>query len=203
MLNLMKKDLILQKYLIVFYLVLFIAYLQLEINFIISVVMVSSLFVMNSHYYDEKNKAVQLINSLPYTKKEIVSSKYLEAIFATLVVIAIGFLVQLVSQTSFEISFFTIIGCLAGTMIFTGIYLPIFYKFKQQYLLVLASIGIAVVIVYMPRILNFIITKFAGEIDYLKAVSDLELYGYLTIASVIIYSLSWLTSLKIYSKKII
>lgn len=201
MLNLIRKDLILQKYLIIFYLIIFIVYLQFEINFIISVIMVTSLFVMNSHYYDEKSKAVQLINSLPYSKKEIVSSKYIEAILATLIVVAIGFIIQLVSQTSFKISFFTVMGCLAGTMIFTGIYLPIFYKFKQQYLLVIASIGIIVIIVYMPKVINFFITNYAGQIDYLKNISNLELYGYLTIGSLVIYSLSWLASLKIYSKK--
>lgn len=76
MFNLIKKDLILQKNLLLVYLLVLVLLLSSGFHFGFIVVLLSSLFLFNSQYYDDKEKSHVLLNSLPYTRKEIVSSKY-------------------------------------------------------------------------------------------------------------------------------
>lgn len=202
MLNLMKKDIILQKHLLLVYLGLILLYLYVDINYVVSVVMTSSLFVLHSHYYDEKDKANMLLNSLPYTRKEIVSSKYIEAILILIPVIAISVLGNtIMNGGELTVTFTSLFACIIGTMMFTAFYLPFTYKFSQQYLMIATSFLIGLVIVFMPAINRFVMTKFSTQINDLKSVSDVQLIGVIGVISILIYAVSWKMSISIYSKK--
>lgn len=201
MFNLMKKDFILQKRLLIVYIILLIFYLRADFSIVFSVVMISSLFVMNSHYYDEKDKANILLNSLPYTKKEIVSSKYIEALLSAVIVILIYFIGQYIVDSSLVFSFKQIIPCFLGTMLFTASYLPFFYKFTQQYLLVAFSALVVIGIITARPIQEFVMANFAETIQLLQNLATIQLYGIMTILVIFIYVISWLLSIKIYSNK--
>lgn len=201
MFNLMKKDFILQKRLLIVYIILLIFYLRADFSIVFSVVMISSLFVMNSHYYDEKDKANILLNSLPYTKKEIVSSKYIEALLSAVIVILIYFIGQYIVDSSLVFSFKQIIPCFLGTMLFTAFYLPFFYKFTQQYLLVAFSALVVIGIITARPIQEFVMANFEETIQLLQNLATIQLYGIMTILVIFIYVISWLLSIKIYSNK--
>ena len=91
MINLILKDVLIQKKLILFYIATIIIYLWagvpslLFLGFLYSVI-----FILNAFAYDEKDNANILLISLPYTRKEIVSSKYIGSlIFTTIFVFMI------------------------------------------------------------------------------------------------------------------
>ena len=202
MFNLMKKDFLLQKRLLIVYVILLIFYLRADFNIVFSVVMISSLFVMNSHYYDEKDKANMLLNSLPYTKKEIVSSKYIEALLSAVIVILLFVIGQYVVDSSLvNFSFIQIISCFLGTMVFTAFYLPFFYKFTQQYLLIGFSTFVVIVLITARPILEFVLSNFPEAIQTLQGMATFQLYSIMTILVIISYGFSWILSIKIYSNK--
>lgn len=202
MLNLIKKDFILQKRLLIVYVILLIIYLRADLNIVFSVVMISSLFVINSHYYDEKDKANILLNSLPYTKKEIVSSKYTEALLSAAIIILLYVIGQYTLDNSLgNISFIQITSCFLGIMLFTAFYLPFFYKFTQQYVLVAFSALVVIVIITARPILEFVMSNFAETIQLLQSMATIQLYSIMTILVIFIYVISWLLSIKIYSNK--
>lgn len=202
MFNLMKKDFLLQKRLLIVYVILLIFYLRADFNIVFSVVMISSLFVMNSHYYDEKDKANMLLNSLPYTKKEIVSSKYIEALLSAVIVILLFVIGQYVVDSSLvNFSFIQIISCFLGTMIFTAFYLPFFYKFTQQYILIGFSAVIVLVVISARPITEFVVSNFPETIQTLQEMATFQIYSMVTILVLIIYGFSWILSIKIYSNK--
>lgn len=202
MFNLMKKDLILQKRLLIVYVVLLIIYLRSDLSIVFSVVMISSLFVINSHYYDEKDKANILLNSLPYSRKEVVSSKYIGALLFAVIVMLVYVIGQYFVDSSFvNLSYKQIISCFIGTMLFTAFYLPFFYKFTQQYLLVAFSGFFVIVIITVQPISEFIMSNFQETIQLLQSMATIQLYSIMTILVIIIYSFSWILSIKIYSNK--
>lgn len=202
MFNLIKKDFLLQKRLLIVYVILLIIYLRADLSIVFTVVTISSLFVMNSHYYDEKDKANILLNSLPYTKKEIVSAKYIEASLSAAVFIVLFVIAQYVMDSSLgNFSFIQIISCFLGTMIFTAFYLPFFYKFTQQYILIGFSAVIVLVVISARPITEFVVSNFPETIQTLQEMATFQIYSMVTILVLIIYGFSWILSIKIYSNK--
>lgn len=202
MFNLIKKDFLLQKRLLIVYVILLIMYLRADLSIVFTVVTISSLFVINSHYYDEKDKANILLNSLPYTKKEIVSAKYIEASLSAAVFIVLFVIAQYVMDSSLgNFSFIQIISCFLGTMIFTAFYLPFFYKFTQQYILICFSAVIVLVVILARPITEFVVSNFPETIQTLQEMATFQIYSMVTILVLIIYGFSWILSIKIYSNK--
>ncbi len=76
MLNLIKKDLILQKTFLPAYLLFLVTYLWAGMDVAYVIIICSAVFVINTYQSDDKDNANILVNSLPYTRKEIISSKY-------------------------------------------------------------------------------------------------------------------------------
>lgn len=202
MFNLMKKDFLLQKRLLILYVGLLIFYLWSDFNIVISVVMISSLFIMNSHYYDEKDKANIFLNSLPYTKKEIISSKYIEGLLTTAIVL-VGYIIGqfVVNSSLVSFSFEQVVLCFIGTMVFTAFYLPFFYKFTQQYLLVAFSIIVVLLVILIRPIMELILSNFPEAIQTLQGLATIQLFSISFILVTAIYVVSWLVSIKIYSNK--
>ncbi len=51
------------------------------------IIICSAVFVINTYQSDDKDNANILVNSLPYTRKEIISSKYVGTLLFTIVII--------------------------------------------------------------------------------------------------------------------
>lgn len=202
MLNLIKKDILLQKHLFILYIGLVWLYIYLDIPLFITIILTSSLFVLHSHYYDEKDKSNLLLNSLPFSRKEIVSSKYVEAILIFIPVSIINYIGQFIfNRAEFELSISTIIGALIGTMLFTAFYLPFFYRFKQQYLIILMSGLIGILAALMPAIVRVTNKYFSSQIETIMAMNEFQLYSLVGIVCLLLYALSWKLTVSIYSKR--
>lgn len=142
MLNLLFKDLLIQKktfLFALFYIVFLIFVFQKPpmstAIYPMSTVAVVYLFTMNASGHDDKNRSEVLLNSLPVRRREIVLAKYL----STFLYIAIG----LVGTTLFMVALGVagleflsrmpglqdIAGTLAGAVLLNSIYYPLHFKF--------------------------------------------------------------------------
>jgi len=79
MFNLIRKDIVLQKITLLIMLPLLVVYLFLENSSVWGGIIFSIAIIMNAYNIDEKSSIHMLLNSLPYTRNEIVSSKYIGA----------------------------------------------------------------------------------------------------------------------------
>lgn len=202
MFNLIKKDFILQKKMLSVYLVILAFCLYSDYNLVFVIMIVSSLFVMNSHYYDEKENAHILLNSLPYTRREIVSSKYLGAILFSLIVIPLGIAGQVIMDNKMlQEPLKIIVLSLLLVLFFTSFYLPFFYKFTQQYLLI-GFTFIFILLVFLVNKLPILLSDhFAGAVEFVSELNDATLLSSLSLIAVVCYLVSWLLSVRIYQKK--
>jgi ABC-2 type transport system permease protein len=160
-------------------------------------------FIMNAFYYDEKDNINILLNSLPYTRKQIVISKYIGAIVFTAlfigIIIAGDFIIN-----GMELSFSgrEILYTFGLAMACLSIIFPFFYKFKQQYLMIGAVI-LFIVVVFASRIT---IQKFSKQLEeitsWLGSLPQLQLYSFTALVVLLLYGGSWLLSLRLYEKKV-
>lgn len=93
MFNLILKDIILQKKTLAASFLVLCVYLMLDISPIWVGVVFSIVISMYAFSIDEKSSIHMLLNSLPYTRKEIVSSKYIVVVLFTSMVAAAIFIV--------------------------------------------------------------------------------------------------------------
>ena len=201
MLNLIRKDIALQKKTLMIMLPLLLIYLTLGPSTIFVGVLFCIAINMQSFSIDEKSSIHHLLNSLPYTRKEIVSSKYISAgVFTFLIVLTIfiGNLIINREITQWE-PLFIIMGIVA---VFISLAFPFSYLFNSRYLLfalgALFVLYIVVVNTFIPN-LNDILRE---VIQMVLAFDHLLLYLGILLAIVIFYTLSWMFSIRIYSRKV-
>lgn len=157
--------------------------------------------IMNAFQTDETSSANLLLNSLPYTRKEIVSSKYIGAlifIFLTLLTIFIGNWMIHREIMQWEVLLF-ITSIVMGLISFA---FPFSYLFNSKYLL----IGFAGMFVVYMVTLSFIpnLNDRVREVVQTVLSLDNSLFYLGIILSVgLLYVLSWILSIRIYSRKVI
>lgn len=168
----------------------------LFVGIVFGIVMAVNLFAI-----DEKKSAQLLLNSLPFTRKEIVSSKYIAAFLYIMCIIAtISVLHLIVNQAIPNMYHLLMIGIMS--LLAVAIFYPFAYRFSSKYFTFL-FIGIFAayllcVRLFIPNI-NDQIRAFVG---YLSSASQPMIFAYILVATVIFYSISWLLSIRIYSKKV-
>lgn len=200
MLNLIRKDMILQKKTLPFMLLFLFVYLFVNVSTSWVAIVFCIVIIMNAFQTDETSSANLLLNSLPYTRKEIVSSKYIGAlifIFLTLLTIFIGNWMIHREIMQWEILLF-ITSIVMGLISFA---FPFSYLFNSKYLLI--GFG-GVFVVYMVT-LSFIpnLNDRVREVVQTVLSLDNSLFYIGIILSVgLLYVLSWILSIRIYSRKV-
>ncbi|MFC9540308.1 ABC-2 transporter permease [Lysinibacillus sp. NPDC056959] len=203
MFNLIFKDILIQKKLILFYIATIILYLVADISSLILIGFVYSVvFIMSAFSYDEKDNANILLNSLPYTRKEIVSSKYIGSlIFATIFIFIVyvgNFLLNGKEVLFIWKEMLLIFGLV---MIAISFLLPIAYKFKSQFFMIAsgALFGIYMLIIntFIPDFNN----KLRALIQKFMTLQETQMYLIAIFTIVILYIGSWLLSIRIYERK--
>ena len=201
MLNLIRKDIILQKYTFMILLPILIGYLILDNSSILMGFISSTILIQAILTSDEKPSINILLNSLPYTRKEIVSSKYIGAVIFTFIMIFAIFIINLVIHgklTPWEELFFTFLLVIG----FTSFMLPFSYKFKNEYLLV-ASLGLFVTyVVVVSLFIHNLNDRIRELVHTLLTLEDYQLYLLLVSFVILFYVGSWLLSIRIYRNKV-
>lgn len=201
MYNLIKKDIKMQKMSSLFLLPVLLFYLFLNTPSIWIGVIFCIALIMNAFANDEKSNIHILLNSLPYTRKEIVSSKYISTfifIFMVLITLFFGNLIIYKELLDWKSSFFII----SSVMVFTSFSLPFSYKFKSQYLFI-ATIVAGAVYLFIFRVFFYNLHGQIAELVHtILTLENTLFYLLMIVATVILYVLSWLLSIRIYSKKV-
>lgn len=202
MLNLILKDILIQKSTLIIYIATILLYLLVNVSPVFIVFVYSVVFILNAFSSDEKDNANILLNSLPYTRKEIVSSKYIGALIFTGLFICYTYLANyLLNGTMVLILWKEILLNMGLVMIAISFILPISYKFKTKYLTIIC---IALVGIYMV-VINYFVPNFNDRLRSLvqnfMTVQELQLYLIATIIIIFLFISSWLLSIRIYERK--
>ncbi|KOS63134.1 ABC-2 transporter permease [Lysinibacillus agricola] len=203
MINLILKDVLIQKKLILFYIATIIIYLlagtspQIFLGFLYSVI-----FILNAFAYDEKDNVNILLLSLPYTRKEIVSSKYIGALIFTTIFIFIIYIGNFFLNGKETLFIWKEMLLIIGlVMIAMSFMFPFSYKFKTQYLLIASG---ALFGIYLLTI-KFFIPNFNSKLGELMqrflTLQETQMYFIASITVIILYIGSWLLSIFIYERK--
>ncbi|MFI8708810.1 ABC-2 transporter permease [Bacillus sp. NPDC077411] len=199
MLNLIKRDLILQKKQLLVYLGCIVFFIVMNTHPILIFTITSIFIPFNTHAYDEKTETNILLNSLPYTRKEIVTSRYIGTIVYMLLAIAVTSAMLIIFQKSFTVEHIVMGNALF--LLFAAITFPLFYQFKQNHMSSIVMVSFLVLAHFGPAAVQFLVTKFSTVTDAIFSLSVSALYTIATVIIVCTYIISWGVSLIIYQRK--
>ncbi|MFD1417124.1 ABC-2 transporter permease [Oceanobacillus jeddahense] len=202
MFNLIKKDLIIQKWdllvsvaIIVFYAIFA---RQLSPFFIF---LVASIFLpLNAYINEEKTKINILWNSLPYTRKEIVAAKYVGAVL--FMILSMGAAGAILYIFNYHYTLRDIAIAAGMFLIFAAFTFPLFYILKPGYIGIAIMIGFLVFSFALSFIVPFVTENFTAIIHFLAGFSTLTLYLSGAIIAISLYLISWTVSQFIYQRKV-
>jgi ABC-2 type transport system permease protein len=201
MLDLIRKDLILQKKTLPFMLLFLLVYLFVNVSTTWVAIVFCIVIIMNAFETDETASANLLLNSLPYTRKEIVSSKYIGAlffIFLILLTIFIGNWMIHREIMQWEVLLF-ITSIVMGFISFA---FPFSYLFKSKYLLIGSGV---VFVIYMVtlRVIPNLNDRVREVVQRVLSFDNSLFYVAIILPCALLYVLSWILSIQIYSRKVI
>lgn len=199
MLNLIRRDLILQKVMILTFIPFILFFVVMGSHPILTFFLASVFIPFNAYAYDERSDVNILLNSLPYTRKEIIAARYLGA----LVYMVIACILVVAMLLLFGREFVWTDLLLGGTifLVFSAITFPLFYVFKQGYITavlmgsVIVGAGVGPIIVRFLADYMTTITKFIMETP-LVTLS----VGAAGVATVL-YLVSWGFTTVVYQRK--
>jgi len=201
MFNLIRKDIVLQKTMLMIMLPVIIVYLILGTSSIWVGILISIVMIMDTFSSDEKTSINLLLNSLPYTRKEIVSSKYIGAIFLTCVVVFIIFIGNLVIHQEIT-AWKELVFIVSVVMVFISFIFPFSYKFKSQYLLFASIVLFAIYLVVINFFIPNLFDKIREFVGTLLTLQNAHFYLLIAFLVIVLYACSWLLSIRIYRKKV-
>lgn len=202
MLNLIRKDIVLQKKTLMILLPLLFAYLFIGTSTIWVGVLFSIAIIMQSFSMDEKSSIHLLLNSLPYTRKEIVSSKYLGAcvfMFIIVLTIIIGNLIIQREMIQWK-QLLLLTGIVA---VFISFAFPFAYLFKSQYLMVVFAVSFVLYFIIVGKFIPDLNDRLREFIQIVLSIDNSLFYLGVMLSVVLLYVLSWLLSICIYSRKVL
>lgn len=187
MLNLIKKDILIQKrslITIAIFAIILIPTFGKSVGsqqaLIMGCVMFTYQFIMYSCGYDDKNKSELVLNSLPIKRYQIVIAKYLSTLIfaAASIIISIGLFYVLknigILSDSFKLQMEYVIAVFASISIIISIYFPIYFKLgylKSRFIILLAFFGIGIIPTAIISLLKRIYTQQQFEEITIKLMS--------------------------------
>ncbi|QLI79617.1 ABC-2 transporter permease [Bacillus pumilus] len=200
MFHLIKRDVILQKKQLLIFIPFILFFIFMDVHPVLTFLVASVFIPFNTYAYDEKAETNILLNSLPYTRNEIIASRYLGAVFY--MVIAIG----LTSAAFFSFGKpFSITDIALGSglfLLFAACTFPLFYILKPGYITTVVLIGFILLSAMGPPVVLYLAEQFSGITDFIMNLSIPIVYTGSTVLIMLIYLLSWGLSTAIYQRKV-
>lgn len=203
MVNLILKDILIQKKIILLYIVTIILYLLIDVSLVRIGFIYSLVFITMSFSYDEKDNANILLNSLPYTRKEIVSSRYIGSLIYTSLIIIITYLGNFFLNGKETLFLWKDILIIIGlVMVAMSFILPICYKFKTQSLMIAAGTLFGIYMVIIKYLFPSLNDTLREPIQKFLTLQETQMYFVAILTIIILYVGSWLLSIRIYTRKV-
>lgn len=178
-----------------------VAYMLIDASVMLVGIVFTIAIVMHIFSNDEKKVIQMLLSSLPYTRREIVSSKYISVFIYTLFVLSVTVIGHYAVSQQLP-SWKELLIVVGIVMLFISFLYPFFYKFTSKYL-IQGSIGMFAVYLLVVK---FFVPNLHDHIRILVAkmlaFNDDQIFIGLGVAISILYLLSWLLSVRIYEKKV-
>lgn len=200
MLNLIRRDVIMQKIQLLFFLPAILIFIITDSHPAL-IFLVASIFIpFNTYAYDEKAETNILLNSLPYTRSEIIASRYLGAI----VYMILGIAVTSLALFSFNKSFtMTDIAIASGLfLLFAAFTFPLFYILKPGYITTVVLISFLLLAFIGPPVMMFLAKHLTKITEFIDNLSTPTLYTGASIITIAIYVISWRFTNFIYHRKV-
>lgn len=204
MLQLIKKDMAIHKLSWLIYSVITLVYMFAGNDIIFIIALMSAIIIVNVFYADERANGHKLWNAMPFTRREIVSARYMSLIIIIFFNMLLVMTIELVMAGGLELAFWKeVIGSFILILITSAIFIPILYSLAQQnavfilyVLYILLVIGAVYLFYYFYLYLtdNFIIPQ---------TLSNVQFFGFGIVFSICLYILSCVLSVKIYKNKVI
>ena len=203
MVHLIWKDIFIQKRMMLLYSAIIAFYFWLDMSLIGVAFFTSASFIMNAFYFDEKDNINILLNSLPYTRKLIVTSKYIGAVAFTAAVVGLITLGSFIIRgVDMQFTWKNAIQTFGLVLAWQAVIFPFSYKFKQQYLLI-GVIIFSIIAISTYKIVSHIFKEQFGEaLQWIASQPELQLYSFAALVLLLLYWGSWLLSIRIYERKV-
>ena len=199
MLNLIKRDVILQKRQLVIFIPFILVFIIMGAHPAL-IFLVASIFIpFNTYAYDEKVETNILLNSLPYTRTEIIASRYLGAIVYMILSIGVTSLALLAFNKHFTMADIAIGSGLF--LLFAALTFPLFQVFKQGYITTVILISFILLTWISRPVALYMNEHLTAIIDFIDHTSVTVLYTGATLFILAIYSISWGITNIIYQRK--
>lgn len=202
MFNLIKKDFVIQKTQIFLFIpfIIFFSIFGDHMSPAFIFLLASTYIPVNGYIYDEQVESNILLNSLPYTRKEIVAAKYIGAIAYMILSIGVASIILYVFNFDFIVR--DIMIAVGLFFIFTAFAFPLFYILKRGYIGAIFLVGLIILAIVLPPLFRFLAEHLTAITDFLTSLSTTTLYLSGAVISIILYVISWMTSQFIYQRKV-
>lgn len=199
MFNLIRRDVILQKKLLLTY-IPFIAFFIIMDSNPALIFLVASIFIpFNAFGYEEKAETNILLNSLPYTRTEIIASRYLGAIVYMVLAIGVTSLALFAFNKPFTVTDIAIGGGLF--LVFAALTFPLFQIFKPGHITTVVLISFILLAGIGPPIVMFLAKHLTAMTDFILNLSISALYTGAAAVIITLYAVSWGITTFIYQRK--
>lgn len=199
MFNLIRRDVILQKRQLLFFIPFILFFIVTNSHPVLTFLVASIFIPFNAYAYDEKADTNVLLNSLPYKRKEIIASRYLGAVMYMILAIALSSLALFLFDKPFTLRDIAIGSGLFLT--FSAFTFPLFYIFKQGYIFIIVLISFLVIAGIGPSILSYLREFLTPLTNFFANLSVQTLYTGAMLSVMIVYVISWSISHAIYQRK--
>ena len=167
------------------------------------------MILITTFNYDEFNKWDSYCNSLPLSRKEIVKSKYILFNATSLIVLILGILASFIipsfiENTTFESLFASIIGVAFGICLVISLLIPFYYKSGSSKGRIMLFLCIVILALLIGAITSLDIFNNKELMNIINSLNNLSLGMFtllLIILTVIIMSISYYISVRIYKNK--
>lgn len=199
MLNLIRRDVILQKRQLIIFIPFILFFIIMQLPAALTFLVASIFIPFNAFGYDEKAETNILLNSLPYTRKEIIASRYLGAIVYMILSIGLTSLALFAFNKSFAISDIAIGSGLF--LLFSAFTFPLFQIFKPGHITTVVLISF-ILLTWIVRFITFFMAEHLTTItDFIANFSLPILYMVSAVVVIGLYGISWGITTIIYQRK--
>ncbi|MDG5786144.1 ABC-2 transporter permease [Evansella sp. AB-P1] len=200
MFNLIRRDAILQKKMLLTFIPFILVFIIIDSHHPAFIFLVASIFIpFNAYSYDEKAETNILLNSLPYTRKEIIAARYLGSILYTLLAFAVTSITLFIFNRPFTLTDIAIGGGLF--LLFAAFTFPLFYILKPGHISMVVIIIFLVLAALGPPIVRFLAEHFTAITIFINDLSTETLYMGTTLVILTLYAISWIVTTIIYQRK--
>jgi len=165
--------------------------------------MMAGFFVFTSAAQDERNSTQTFINSLPVSRRDIVTGKYVLSIGAgialTGMVLLIGALIEPVPG---PVVLRQLLLCAGVISTFVSVFVPMYYLLGSRFVQIGLFVLFILVVAVAPPAYNLAVRhNFWGLLDAVRALPTQPLQTVAAVGVVVLLLASWRLSITLYSRK--